>query len=91
MRKKISKIIFSSLENMDLDINIDEKTELFSKNGVLDSLGLVNLLVEIEQEIEDQFDVSVVIADEKAMSQKNSPFKSIDSLVDYIQELINSN
>jgi len=65
------------------------KTVLFGKNGQLDSLGLVNLLIIIEQNIEDEFDVSVTIADEKAMSQKHSPFRTIGTLTDYINMLLN--
>ena len=65
------------------------KTVLFGKNGQLDSLGLVNLLIIIEQNIEDEFDVSVTIADEKAMSQKHSPFRTIGTLTNYINMLLN--
>ena len=54
----------------------------------MDSLGLVNLLVIIEQNIEDEFDVSVAIADEKAMSQKYSPFRTIGTLTNYINMLL---
>ena len=64
------------------------KTVLFGKDGKLDSLGLVNLLVIIEQNIEDEFDVSFTIADERAMSQKRSPFRTIGTLADYIDMLL---
>ena len=64
------------------------KTVLFGKDGKLDSLGLVTLLVIIEQNIEDEFDVSITIADEKAMSQKHSPFRTICTLADYINKLL---
>ena len=43
----------------------------------------------IEQIIEDDFDVILTLADERAMSQKNSPFRTIDSLVNYIEFLLN--
>ncbi len=65
------------------------KTVLFGKNGQLDSLGLVNLLVIIEQNIEDQFDTSIIIADERAMSQKNSPFRTIGTLAEYLNMILN--
>ena len=65
------------------------KTVLFGKDGKLDSLGLVTLLVIIEQNIEDELDVSITIADERAMSQKRSPFRTIGTLADYIDMLLN--
>ena len=62
---------------------------LFGKGGSLDSLDLVNLVVSIEHNIEDSFDTSIVLANEDAMSKKNSPFRTIDTLADYIAELLN--
>ena len=67
------------------------KTVLFGKDGKLDSLGLVSFLVTIEQNIEDEFDVSITIADERAMSQKHSPFRTISTLADYIDMLLREN
>jgi D-alanine--poly(phosphoribitol) ligase subunit 2 len=63
-------------------------TVLFGREGKLDSLGLVTLIVGIEGKIRDTFGVAVTIADEKAFSQKNSPFRTIDTLSDYISGLI---
>ena len=54
----------------------------------MDSLGLVNLIVSVEQNIEDDFDVSITIADERAMSQKHSPFRTVGTLADYIEILL---
>ena len=48
----------------------------------------LNLIVVIEQNIEDEFDVSITIADERAMSQKHSPFRTIGTLADYIDMLL---
>ena len=92
MEDKVVKIIHESvLEVTDQFKNIQElndNTELFGKSGVLDSLGLVTLLVTIEQEVEDGFDKSITLADEKAMSQKNSPFKTVGTLTTYVQTLL---
>ncbi len=51
-------------------------------------MGLVNLLVCIEERIEDEYNLSVTLADEKAMSRKNSPFRTISTLCEYINEVI---
>ena len=64
------------------------KLKLYGVNGKLDSLGLVNLLVTIEQLIEDYYDITITIADEQAMSQKNSPFNTIKSLKNYVIKLV---
>ncbi len=90
MKDKIFEIILNVINEMDIEDTVDKQTQLFGKHGILDSLALVNLLVEIEQEIEDHFDVLITIADEKAMSEENSPFKSLESLTDYVNKLLKS-
>ena len=61
---------------------------LFGKTGRLDSLGLVNFILAVEEQIEHDFGVAITIADERAMSQKSSPFRSIGALQVYIGELL---
>ena len=68
--------------------NIDVDTRLFGREGILDSLGLVSLVVAVEQAIEDQLGVTISLADERAMSQKNSPYRTIGSLAEYASSLI---
>ena len=63
-------------------------TVLFGEGGKLDSLGLINLVVAVEQNIEDEFDVTITLADERAMSQETSPFRTIGTLMDYIEMLL---
>jgi acyl carrier protein len=69
--------------------SIDESTNLIGRQSVLDSLGLVNLLVDLEQKIEEKYECLITLADERAMSQKSSPFRTVQSLTDYVCMLIN--
>ena len=65
-------------------LTISNETLLFGNNGNLDSLAFMNLIISIEQHIQNDFDVSITIADEKALSKKQSPFESIETLTNYI-------
>lgn len=92
--ERIESIIINTLEevkdvidNQNLDA-IDANIKLFGKEGVLDSMGLVSLITELEEKIEDEFGISLTLADERAMSQKKSPFLTISSLAKYISNLI---
>ena len=93
-RKTIENLIITSVKEINEQLSQEQqlgqstKTVLFGKDGKLDSLDLVTLLVIIEQNIEDEFDVSITIADERAMSQKHSPFRTIGTLADYIDMLL---
>ena len=63
-------------------------TILFGKGGQLDSLDLVSFIIEVEQEIEQEFKIPIVLADERALSQKNSPFMTLGALSEYVSQLI---
>jgi len=67
--------------------NID--TALFGQNATVDSIGLVTIIVATEQKIEEEFGKAITLADERAMSQKNSPFLSIGTLANYINNYLN--
>ena len=62
-------------------------TMLFGRN--LDSLGTILLVTELEEEIFDVFGLQISLADERAMSQKTSPFRSVKTLVKYVETIIN--
>jgi acyl carrier protein len=64
------------------------ETRLLSSQSVLDSMHLVSLIVTIEREVEETFGVALTLADERALSMSASPFRSIQSLADYIGTLI---
>ncbi|BDQ13354.1 hypothetical protein [Sediminibacterium sp. TEGAF015] len=93
-REIISKLVFDCINqyqeelNNKIDISEGEQTRLFGGNGQLDSLALVSLIVNIEEAIETELGVSLILADEKAMSRRTSPFSRISNLIDYIEELI---
>ena len=65
-----------------------EGTVLYGEKGILDSMGLVTLLVEVEQMVVDALDVDITIGDERALSRTRSPFRTVGSLADYVIELV---
>ncbi len=73
---------------IELPHDVTSDTGLFGSDGLLDSMGLVSLVVAVEEAIEDQYGVSISLADQRAMSQKRSPFRSIGSLAEYAGRLI---
>ena len=81
-------IIISELSILDKDITSTPDTKLFGNDGILDSMGLVNLVVSLEERIQEEFDVAITLADESAMSLSKSPFLTVASLADYIEELL---
>ena len=80
---------FNALAPPNAQIDKAPSTVLFGEHGRLDSLGLVSLILDVEGQVEADFDMSVSLTSERAMSRQTSPFRSIDTLADYIAELLN--
>lgn len=74
----------SRLPNEQLAMHAD--ASIFGDGSPLDSLGLVSLLIEIEDQLAAR-GWPLSLSDERAMSQKRSPFRDVPSLVAYIQSL----
>ena len=67
---------------------IGEETIIIGQGAALDSVGVVALIVDVEQRLEMDHDVSITLANDKAMSQKNSPFRTAGVLTDHVLETI---
>jgi acyl carrier protein len=63
---------------------VTDDTVLVGSDAVLDSLGVVQLIVEVEQRVEQTHNVSITLANDKAMSQRNSPFRTVGVLTDHV-------
>jgi acyl carrier protein len=72
-----------------LRLKKSQDTVLYGESSKLDSLGLVMVIVATEQRIEDDFGLTLTLASEKALSMKNSPFKTVGSLAEFILTLFN--
>ena len=93
IRNDIVALIIETVEDLrrereaPWDDPVTESTALFGQGGLFDSLGLVSLIVDIEQRLGEP-GPSVALDDERAMSQKRSPYRTVGSLADFICELV---
>jgi acyl carrier protein len=67
---------------------IDANTRLIGKGSPLDSLALVNVLLDLEQEVHGRVGVGVTLTSEQAFSRSQSPYRNVQTLADYLLELI---
>lgn len=67
---------------------VQPDTALFGGQDGIDSLSLVRIVAEVEREAEERFGKRVVLADERAMSRRNSPFRSISTLAELLAERV---
>jgi D-alanine--poly(phosphoribitol) ligase subunit 2 len=94
MREEITKLILKVAEEQNptlprpVELHQGSEAGLYGVSGVLDSLALVRFIVELEAAVEDRFGKSLILASERAMSQRRSPFLTVGSLAAYIEEIL---
>ena len=97
MQEKIQNIIIQALKNLADELenpqlqNPDLQTKIYGSEGNLDSLALVSFITDIEEMVDNELNTNITLADEKAMSSRNSPFKDVSTLTQYICNLIEEN
>ena len=92
MREKIKSSLIKLLnqfvnENeieLDMDVVLDENIRLIGTSSIFDSMELVQFIVEVESLLDEEFELEIELTSEKAMSRRNSPFISINTLTEYI-------
>ena len=93
-RNKILEGIYAAIDEVNEqfpeDQNLEKSLEtvLLGSSGKLESVNLVNLLVAIEENIEETFDIPISITDERAVSEKNSPFRTVETLCNFMLNLL---
>ena len=94
MKDKIFQLIYSAIDELneqreaDDQISKTEDTVILGHDSMIDSLGLVNLIVSLEQSVNDEMDVEITLADERAMMMESSPFRTVRTLADFIETLL---
>jgi acyl carrier protein len=94
MSKSVKSIIQETLsdfikeETIENSIEINENTRLFGSDALFTSIQLVSFITDLEENLEDELDVYLTLADEKAMSRRTSPFSSVKYLISYVEEKI---
>ena len=71
----------------DAQMVIGPAAPIFGPGSPLDSLGLVSLLMDIEDGLA-QLGVTLTLSDARAMSRKRSPFRDVPELVAFMTELL---
>lgn len=62
------------------------QTVLVGENGALDSLALINLLVDLEESLQAQLGVSCFLLDESLLVDPDGPFRDVGALAQWIAD-----
>ncbi len=91
MQALVKEVLREIVEAQSVELppeGITGELHLIGSKSPLDSMAFVMLTAGIEQRLSEQMDLSITIVNEKAMSLRHSPFRTVDTLADYVLELM---
>ena len=92
MREQVFTVVSGCIGDLNEELeyeslrDVDDATPLFGGPHGIDSLSLVALVAALERELEIAFGKRLVLTDERAMSMRNSPYRTAGALVDLVVE-----
>ena len=92
MDKTVIELVESAVKELSAELGYESlrdpsaETPLFGGADGIDSLALVQIVAALERAAERRFGKRVVLADERAMSRRTSPFRTVGTLADLLQE-----
>lgn len=85
----ILKMLENSVDGIQLVVgSLSLESVLLGENAVIDSLSLVNLIVDLEEEINDRTGVLISLTDDEAVFAEPSPYSSVKNLALYVTHLL---
>lgn len=94
MNQKVVDCIYAALDEANLSRNggppivKSPDTPIHGTASGLDSLGLINFIVAVEENVEREFGTPIMLSDERALAQEPSPFDSVRELAAYLDILL---
>ncbi len=91
---EVDTIIFAAITALNAERTQDEQiplsstTPLFGVDSQIDSLGFVSVITDVETTLNVEHGMDIALADDRAMTRPESPYKSVETLRDYVLELI---
>jgi acyl carrier protein len=92
--ERIRTAVFSAVDELNSQlpagITVEKSLDvpLYGAGGKLESLDFVTLIMEVEEKINTEFGTDITIADENLLSKEKSPFSTLRTLIEYLDELV---
>ena len=93
MNETIKLLVLESIEEINKDSQVEE---LYSPKldtiffELVDSLAVLNFILDIEQRLEGHFGRYIQIANEDVMNASKTPFKTVKDSIDFISSKVES-
>ena len=93
-KEQIIQVVYKAIDEVNLQLPKDQwiikrpETILFDPPNNLDSLTILNLIVETEQQIEKEFGIMILLTGDDLLNRNTTPLASIGKLTDHIYTLL---
>jgi acyl carrier protein len=90
----VKEIVFAAIDEINQQLLKNQQlpklieTFLTGNDAKLDSMSLVNLILVVENDISNKYNISISLLDERALSQEINPFENVNTFINYILMLI---
>ena len=91
---RIQKAVYAAVDELNKQlpagVHVDKSLDapLYGAGGKLESLDFVTLIMEVEEKINAEFGTDITIADENLLSKEKSPFSTLGTLIEYLEDLL---
>jgi acyl carrier protein len=94
MDERILKAVYDAIDALNAQlppgVSVEKALDapLYGATSKLESLDFVTLVMEVEEKINAEFGTDITIADEHLLSKQSSPFSSVRTLIEYLEEVL---
>ena len=94
LQERVAAVIYRAIDEVNLQLPASDRLEktrntvLFGREGGVDSLTLVNLILTVEGLVEKDFGRAVPLSIAEMLFEPDSPFSSVGALGEYIVLLL---
>jgi acyl carrier protein len=95
-KDRIRELIYRAIDRLNAQLPQDQQIPktpsavLFGPQGSLDSVGFVELVMDLQEALLDEYDVPITVADEQVLQNAANPFRTVQTLVDHLAELVHN-
>ena len=94
IKKKVIKAIYSAIDDVNKMLPREARLSksvdsiIIGRKSILDSLGVVNLIVAVEARIAEEFGFEITLVDARNVAGDGGPLSTLGALVDYISNIL---
>ena len=93
-RERIERAVFGAVDELNKQlpagvlIGKSFDAVLYGKQGHLESLDFLTFIMEVEERIKAEFGIDLVLTNDNLLSDHDSQFRSVGTLIDHLDSLI---